>query len=304
MWLARLHADDCSDVDRQRFSAWLDDDQANRRAFEVATTAFDAAGAVTDVWGGRGYPDASPVEEPSGARPATRRAVLAGAGVLALGGGAIGWQAAFAGSVRTGFAERRTLRLGDGSIAQLDAETSVREPWLRPRTLELGRGRISLQAVKRPGNDFAVIAPRHRIAGNGIDADLSLDGDRLTILLLRGEALVTPDDAPAIRLRAGERLAPDGAIDRPALEQLSAWRQGRLTFAGTRLADACAQLNRYDAMRLVPEGDTGALQISGTFAMGRNSDFARAMTELLPIRADRHDGRIDLVMVGGNSPPG
>jgi transmembrane sensor len=181
----------------------------------------------------------------------------------------------------------------------LDAETSAREPWLRERTLELRRGRISIQAVARPGSDFRITTPSHRITGAEMDADVSWKDSRLSVSVLRGDVAIEQGDAPAIRLRAGERLSPEGVIDRPAMEALTAWREGQLTFVDATLAEACAELNRYDGVRLVPDSGAAQLRISGTYALGRNARFAEAVTQLLPVRVSARPGGIELAKMDG-----
>lgn len=302
-WLARLRADDCTAADRDSFATWLAWSESRRAAFEIVTAAFEAAGAVTDRWPREVAVDGDAAIEPS-ASPPRRRTFLLGAGALVAGAGAMGWQAAFAGTIETGFGERRRLRLADGSALLLDAQTRVREPWLRDRRLELRRGRISVRSPSRDGTDFIVTTSAHRIAANGVDADLSWEHDWLTVSVLAGALRVASGDAAPVTLVAGQRLLPSGLIDQPAMAALTAWRDGRLVFAETPLADACAELNRYDAARLVPAPEVAGLRISGTYPMGRNARFAQALEQLLPVRVRAANGMLLLTRsAAAHNPP-
>lgn len=304
IWLARLRADDCTAADRERFAAWLAGDESRRGAFEAVTTAFESAGAAFDHWPRDAPEDEEALEEEAAVPGRSRRAFVLGAGALAVGAGAVSWQAAFAGTAETGFGERRALSLADGSTALLDTETNVRQPWLRDRVLELRHGRISIRTVSNPGKDFRIDTASHRITGDAIDADVSWNNSRLSVSVLRGDVSVAHGDAPAIRLRAGERLSPEGLIDRPAMDALTAWREGRLTFSDTTLEEACAELNRYDGVRLVPDAEAAKLRISGTYALGKNARFADAVTQLLPVRASARPGGIELAGIQGDASTG
>jgi len=295
-WLARLRAEDCSAKDRQGFSDWLAKSERNGPAFERATSLFDNVGAIEDRWP-RDY-GATADEDEAREQPArSRRAFLIGAGVAATAAGGIGWQAALAGGIETGFGERRTLNLKDGSVVQLDSETAIREPWLETRALDLQRGRISLKTSKAE-SEFRINAGRYLVRGEAMDADLSLQAGDLIVSILQGSALIERDGAKAVRLGTGQRLLPTGLVDEPPMAMLTAWRQGRLIFSDTSLADACGELNRYDRVRLAPAPSIAGLRISGTFRMGDNAGFAAAVTHLLPI--DRNVGR-DVIQLNARS---
>lgn len=296
-WLARLHADDCGERDRSAFGDWLRESESHRSAFEAVTRAFDASGAVGRRWLNQDAAEARAAQEEA-LRPAhagaSRRMVLASVGAAVIGAGTIGWQTAYAGGVETGFAERRSVRLDDGSTVRLDAESAIRTPWLSSRTIEMRKGRISLAAVPDSGREFLVKAPSHQISGSGMDLDISLGGAGLTVSVLHGSVRVTGSGRPAVELRDGDRLSPDGAVDRPSMARLLAWREGRLVFENTTLAEACEELNRYDRMRLRPDPQAAQMSVSGTFAMGQNASFGKAMEELLAVRAVEGNGEIAL----------
>jgi transmembrane sensor len=294
VWLARLRADDCTPEDQRNFAAWLAEASTHRSAFETVTAAFDMAGAAaTDHW-----PRTPPMEdegelEPVSAVPASRRSFLLGAGIVAVGGGAIGWQAAFAGAIETGFGERRSVQLSDGTTVLMDAETRVREPWLRERRLNLQRGRISVQ-VPENAQAFRIDADAHVIRGNAMDADVRWENGGLTVSVVRGTLSVSNKGGAPVRLSEGQRLLPSGMIDLPTMGALTAWRDGQLVFVDTPLADACAELNRYDRTRLIPAPDAAGLRISGTYRMGSNVQFARALEQLLPLHRQVVDGVVRL----------
>ncbi|MPT49273.1 MAG: DUF4880 domain-containing protein [Sphingobium sp.] len=300
IWLARLHADDCSDQDRTAFSQWLAQDETHRRAFNSVSTAYEVAGvkagrwqdelqrataqADTQLWGdAQSQAHISTPAQAALPRPArvSRRKVLAGAAMLAAGTGAAGWQVAYAGTVTTGLAERKSLRLNGGYTVQMDAETTIRQPWMRSRRLELQKGRISLQTLSDDGQLFTVTTPDYEITGAAMDVDVCFTSSRLTVSVLHGNVRISQPGSNPVLLHEGERLNPQGIVDRPAMGPIIAWRNGQLIFQNSSLTEACAELNRYDSIRLVPDAKAGAMRVSGTFLMGQNKQFAKAMGELL-----------------------
>jgi transmembrane sensor len=293
-WLARLRADDCTAADQAAFHAWLRAAPAHTAAFEKATAAFEAAGAI-GAWRPGAVPVAVQDEAEDVPVAASRRRFLLGAGATAaVGAGAIGWQAAFAGSLETGVGERRTERLEDGSTLLLDTDTRVRPDWLRARSVSLHRGRISVTARPDQGRPFAVAAGRHSVSAASMNADLRFENGEFSVMVVDGVVAVSRADGVPLMLKAGDRLSPGGTVDRPSIAVLTAWREGRLVFDNEPLAAACAELNRYDAVKLAPDPAVADLRISGTYRTGRSIGFANAVMEVLPVRAERDGDAIRL----------
>ncbi|HEY8510123.1 MAG TPA: hypothetical protein VIL32_17325, partial [Steroidobacteraceae bacterium] len=99
-----------------------------------------------------------------------------------------------------------------------------------------------------------------------------------------GKVKVTPREeevepivlSPGQRLTLAESRAPK--IDRPPLEQVTAWKRGQVSLDNTPLADAVAEMNRYSRQRIVIEDPAAAaLRVSGIFIAGDSANFARAV---------------------------
>ena len=86
-----------------------------------------------------------------------------------------------------------------------------------------------------------------------------------------------------LTLAPGERAIfseqkPAPTLDRPELNKLLVWQQGKVAIDDLSLAAAVAEMNRYSATRLILEQpQSEKLRMSGLFIAGQSMSFARAM---------------------------
>ena len=84
-------------------------------------------------------------------------------------------------------------------------------------------------------------------------------------------------------------------MDRPDLPRITAWRHGRVEFDATPLADAAAEMNRYNKTRVVlADADVARLRVGGVFRAGDSDEFVRVVSTAFGLRADRRGGEIVL----------
>nr|WP_167381839.1 DUF4880 domain-containing protein [Novosphingobium panipatense] len=279
-WLARLHADDRSSQDEAAFHAWLKADPSHARAFENASTIWDAVGGLRD--------DPRPVPSRQ-AEGVSRRAVMAGgAGLVLTCGLGLGWQQARAGVYETGVGEQRRFVLDDHTRVMLDTSTRVRftaSPSRRLLTLASGRVDVEIARDLRP---FVIEAgDRSAITQSG-RLDLRRDGDVVLITAVQGKAQVQSADA-RVELAAGHRIAMQPGrqdkFDRPEIEDLVAWQSGRLAFRDETVVQAVTEMNRYSTRELVvADSHAAALRLSGVYRVGDPEAFARSLSVLLPVK--------------------
>ncbi|GBR12490.1 hypothetical protein AA0228_1732 [Gluconobacter frateurii NRIC 0228] len=108
--------------------------------------------------------------------------------------------------------------------------------------------------------------------------------------MLKGRAaLAHPAMGGVQALVEGERatILPDNRllIDRPSLDDILAWRSGRLSFRNTPLSEAADEMNRYARRKLEISASAANLRISGFYHFGQNETFARLLENFLPVRA-------------------
>jgi transmembrane sensor len=275
-WLARLRADDRSPADESAFRAWLTADPRHADAFERASAIWESVGGL-----GR-----QPVPRPS---HVSRRAVLAGAATFVVAGSTVfGWREAMAGVYRTDVGEQRRLRLEDGTRVMLDTATRFRFRCdADSRILSLTNGRIDVN-VARDARPFVVEARVERVSLLAGRVDVRRDGPSVAVTAVEGTPRIFTDGATRV-LESGRRMVmTDGQadrVDRPDLQDVIAWQDGRLAFRNETLSQAVAEMNRYTTRPLiVADTQVGQLRLSGLYRVGDPEAFARSIAILLPVR--------------------
>lgn len=301
-WLARLRADDRTRADEQAFQAWLKANPAHAAAFEAVTEAWEAAGALT-----RADRDWLEREEKPARRPLlTRRAAMAaGLGTLVVAGGTLAlMRDAYAGVYETDIGEQKHVTLDDGTLVFLDTDTRIKVAFSdRARLVDLQRGRANFRVAPDARRAFVVEAAARRIVAARTTFDVRRDGERVSVVLIRGTATV---DGAAIE--TGQRLIAakaKAAVDRPNLTQALAWQTGQAIFEDQTLAEAIAEMNRYSTVKLViADRGIAGLRMSGVYRVGDNAAFAESVAKLLPVEVRKVDGRVDLIADLTRMPPG
>jgi transmembrane sensor len=139
------------------------------------------------------------------------------------------------------------------------------------------------KSASTPGQP-TIALPASSSGGEGVGAGMGAGGGRL------GQELI---------LSPGERVTfAAGAIprlDAPNVEAVTAWRRGEVMLDRTALADAIAELNRYDKNTLVIDDPRiASLDISGIYLAGDSGGFARTVAKLYNLEVVEKSNRIYL----------
>lgn len=312
-WVARLRADDVSELDREAWRAWMDEDARHRAAYQRIESLWSSLGefAPAPEIAARiepapdGLPTPSP--RPPAQRAARRRGVRRAWGavaaiVLAALGMAVWtqWTAPVEGEVyRTAIGERRTLLLADGSKLDLDTGSEVTVRFLRDErqiTVERGRAFFRVATEARP----LVVRSRYgAVRAVGTSFEVSLLAQAIDVALYEGRVdLLTAADAAGhdvklASLAPGQRAEVRGhAFDmKPGMaagDAMPAWTSGRLQFDDVPLQEAVDEFNRYSRPRIVI-GDPAlaALRISGRFRSDDPNGFMDALRVVYRVRETR-----------------
>jgi transmembrane sensor len=107
---------------------------------------------------------------------------------------------------------------------------------------------------------------------------------------------------PATNIAAGDQLVADSVrevrVRKANPERLTSWRNGRLIFDNTRLADAVAEMNRYSEVKIqLKDATLKELRLSGGFDTGRQDVFVDAVTNYFPARVSQTDERTITLVV-------
>ena len=162
----------------------------------------------------------------------------------------------------TGVGQRRTIQLSDGSRIDLSVATTLGHP----RELAPGRRVVTLagEALFTVAPDssrpFVVNAGPVRVETSGATFAVRAYAGQAAarVVVADGEVRVRPltgPDTATRRARRGQlvRVGRNGTITRQDsvnIDRLTAWRGGRIVFAGTPLRDALVELGRWQDVEL------------------------------------------------------
>ncbi len=276
---------------------WLASDPANATAFDAVNGVWDLAGAVR--------PEA--VGFKTGRRSLVQRIALLGSlAMVLIAGGTFGvWEAAFAGVYETGVGEQKRVTLEDGSQLLLDTDTSLRVSFdKRLREVSLRRGQVWVKVAAGSDRPFVVEAAGRKIVASHSTMNVRRDADRVSVVLLQGQALVEDHGTASTAahdgvLNAGQRLLSDDVradkVDSPDVDSLIAWQAGHAVFDHAFLADAVREMNRYSEVSLkISDARLATLQISGVYRVGDNRAFAHSVAELLHVNVRISGDQVEL----------
>lgn len=311
VWLARLCADDRNAGDERAFQAWLLADPANAAAFEAVNNMWDSIGGVAhDLRGMNMGPGARRHALPDGM---DRRVLLGGLALLAVAGGSFTFlRRAEARTYETDIGEQKHVILDDGTSVFLDTNTrAVVDFSAGNRRVDLHHGRANFRVARAGGRLFTVAAAERLVIGAHPTFDVRCSGDRMSVILIRGQAMVESagDAATGEKLSTGERLiAVKGEPvrrDRPNLVPLLAWQTGQAIFENDTLQHAVAEMNRYSTDRIrIADPRIADLRLSGVYRVGDNVAFARTLAMLLPVTLRETRNGIQLVGDSSRIPRG
>lgn len=309
LWVAKLHGPGRSAAMDRDFKAWLAASDAHQHAFERCTEVWQevprlsVADACTAV--GRQHP------------AAPRRAVAAAAAVAAVA--AIAVASTYFQSTHdtygTGIGEYRQVLLADGSRLHLNATTRLKVALDEDmRTVEVQAGEALFEVAKDPARPFVVRAGAHEVRALGtvfVVRRAQSAPDAMSVTLIEGKVEVTavqPTQAmpSPIALEPGQRIQAPAAgatllLDRPRLDQATAWTRMELALEDVALDDAVSEVNRH-GRRLVALADDPTLRdlrVSGVFRAGDSEGFARAVSALHGLEV-RDDGARLVIQAAGS----
>ena len=299
-WIVRLHGPHRSADLEAGFREWLAADPENGRQFERVTEAWDAGSTLPVA----GLPR---VHRWRAAQP-SRSWALAAMILLVFGIAAWGVNDFWLNpSYGTGIGEQRLVRLDDGSRMAMNSDTRIRVTCCEfERRVRLERGEAYFEVARDPARPFIVVAGEHQVTALGTAFVVRHDASRTAVTLVEGKVGIRQQqgaspatEIPAIVLSPGQRLTFTGGatprLDQPRIEAVTAWRRGEVVLDRMMLADAVAELNRYDKrMLIIDDPDVAALRISGIYHAGDSQGFAETVARLYGLHVLHEGDRIHL----------
>lgn len=223
--------------------------------------------------------------------------------------------------------ERLHANLPDGTIVTLNTSTAIDIVFEGGRrAVRLLSGEAYFEVARNTDWPFTVVAGGREITALGTAFNVRLDRN-FEVTLIEGKVSVEDEPpgserGPTVADAAGNDkvAAPQPTILVPGQKLVAAgnvmmvvegidvtrrlrWRDGFVELEAERLSEAVSEFNRYSLIPIVIEDErVAALKISGVFRTARPDSFVEIAEELLPIVADRRDGKITLIWAGGALP--
>ncbi|MDR6713552.1 ferric-dicitrate binding protein FerR (iron transport regulator) [Pseudomonas hunanensis] len=257
-------------------------DEQQRRAFADWSQAPDNARAFAELetyWQQLKPPTARPRPRVLKARRSHLGKVLAALFLLVLAALAyLYWplMQRLASELHTASAERRSVRLADGSTMHLDSASAMNVD-LRGRTrqLHLVQGQVYLE-VMLDGRAMEVQVDSARIQVFGTRLMIARSADHDELVVLNGKAMIIQGGDQRM-VSAGERVTfseqridPVQKID---VKTADAWRNGRLLAKEQPLGQVLERLAGYQGQRVwLMDEQTAYRRVSGEFNLDRPAE--------------------------------
>lgn len=295
LWIVRTEGRDRDAATADPLDRWLETDPGNAAAYAETLTVWDELGYILPDWRRDAPPPASAVKP-------RRRLVQAAVFACTILACVLGWSWLSSPSVyRTAIGEQRVVMLADGTKVTLNTDTEL--SFARPgkeRRLVMRRGEALFNVAHDPSRPFIVEVAGRYVRALGTSFVVRKDQDRVDVVLLSGRVQVgaIAGGGDAVQLVPGQRYRQTGTgvpvLDRPALDVVTAWRDGELMLDNTPLRDAVAEMNRYRTKPIVLQGaGLGSLRLDGVFRTAESEGFARTVGMIYGLNvSDRSDGLV------------
>ena len=299
-WLARkMEFGNWSDADQAELDAWLQQSSAHLLTYARLDEAWKSADRLFAL--------REPLPQPavpSRKRPYLRiAAALMVLSVVGIAGANLRPQPPEVKSFSTPLGGRQILSLSDGSRVELNTSTAIHVRLTADqRTVWLDKGEAYFEVTHNAARPFAVYANTRRITDVGTKFLVRSAKSHLDVALLEGsvrlESQSRQPQATTV-LTPGDEAVVSGnttSVTKEPIGELLAklgWRRGVIVFDHTTLADAAAELNRYNTTKIsITDPSVAAITIDGTFPVNGIAAFAEAARDTFKLHASETNGEI------------
>ena len=330
-WLARREMPDWSDSDGAQLERWMQASFRHRVAYLRLEAVWKKTARLKALGAGRASGEIPPPGQwnrsPFADVPDVTRATLIGhkdggrtqrsdrgwrrpmlaAGVLSVVLACATWYVAPHGSkYQTPIGAVETVAIVDGSRVILNTDTVIHVALSESeRRIQLDRGEAYFEVAKDARRPFVVRAGSVSVTAVGTQFSVRREGlDTLVIVTegvvrVQGYSVASSSEPQAVRAGQIARVTEAAVLiqDEPAPraeEQLS-WRTGVLVFRDTRLENAVAEFNRYNARKiLIADPVLKDLRVAGSFKATSTDAFVHLLEQGFPLRVEERDDSLVL----------
>jgi transmembrane sensor len=326
-WLMRLREDPDDESTLASWLRWCESDPANAQAFQRAQSLWRQMDAVFpsdgDIEQALHEASRSDYVDSAKQRRFGRRSIWKYAGALAIAAGCasialIAWRGGLNESTPAMAVakQNRAAFLPDGSAIELGAQTSVAVNFSAgKRVLRLSPGEAYFRVKPDKTRPFTVRAGNIEVTAVGTVFDVKHQPHSITVTVQEGVVEVhalngAADRSVSIpwRVASGYQFAYSDSEATATLSSVDtssvlAWRDGRLEYTRTPLADVVADVNRYAEHSIViSDPALNRLTFTGTVFAASIDNWVSALPGALPVTVQRTiDGRVLLHANGAAS---
>ena len=321
-WLVRSQDRDFTPEDKKQMSAWLEEDPANREAFEEMGGVWEHIGVLEHVFAPEKEYKRQEifVHHRKAERFTCLKALLSRFAepknrvVIAVAAMAVlvlfclpvfmtyfSEQAETFYAYKTATGEQKTLTLGDGSVLKMNVKSALSIRMSnRWRQVQMSEGEVFFVVAADTNRPFEVRTPNGLVRVLGTAFNVKSRSGRVAVDVERGRVLVRdapkgPGDmrAGGVTLVAGQGVDvdPSGRLSRlrPSdMKQVLAWQNRQAVFKNTPLGQVLHELELYHDVRVklaFPELE--AKGITGTFDMGNLDQTLEVIIAAASLKAEK-----------------
>jgi transmembrane sensor len=303
-WVVKFDGVQFGARDVAAFRRWLAKSEDHRAAFQLASRTWHKLDLLARL-------EAFDLPANDDAPMISRRALAAGAGVLAVGiGSYVALSAGNAEAFETGIGERREVELADGTRVLLNASSRI-EARIRDdrRDARVTAGEALFTIVESNAGLFSISTPAGKIetASGQVLVKLLPQGARVALLsdCARASRRTWMGESSPVTAGANSEIVfgrEDVAVDASTAEQFARrtlWREGMLAFDDTPLSEAVADVTRQSGVRFTfADPALADLRVGGLVRADDLDAFLALLTNNLAIASERRDDEIILSAVG------
>jgi transmembrane sensor len=284
-WLIAL---DAGRADRAAFERWRSADPRNASAFAQVASTWERTAALrmSPDRSSRTAPEATGAGETAHSRRALLKGALAAGAILAAGTSAMLMMRDPRAQVQTAVGERRSVRLPDGSLIELNTDSLLSWRFGDTRSVWLEQGEAAMVVAARQVAPFilhAVGAEAHLTAGRYA---LRIGDAGFRLIALAGGGRIAQPGRPPVQISAMQSVADAAGklttaeVSPADIDAASAWRRGEIVFNGMQLRQAVAEFNRYLERKLIiADPAIGDIRLGGRFFVDDPTNFLRALRQ-------------------------
>ena len=316
-WFARSRAEDFSEKEKTQFDAWLRADASHRAAFKEMGETWQEVGLAI-----------APLALPKRPVASTRcrfftwpRFQLAGfAAMFLLVISVLFFRSEITNcwvlimgeeiTYRTEIGKIQKITLKDGSTMEMNGDSSVTVRFSRWwRKVGLSEGEIFFHVAYNTQTPFEVRSHQGLVRVLGTDFHVRSRNGKVAVDVENGRVQVTTDpesnsgiSGRGVVIKGGQGVDYNwaGRMDRmrvASLDEVSAWRKGKIVFRSRRLSEVLQELEHYHRVRLkLPDKELSNSRFTGTFDSHDLNEILEAIKVSFSLRSEiAPDGTVVLV---------